>query len=333
MIPWTERPSRWRAPLDLLAGAYPSFLLGRRPQPGVVPVFHFHEATPEGLAPSLDALVAKGYRTLGREEFLAVLDGADPPEGAVLLTFDDAYTSVWTVVAPLLAARDLRAITFAIPGRVSRAAGCRPRWGEAGWAGPGEDRGAEPFARWDELRALEAEGVVAVESHSYAHAQVPVGPPGESEARWTAAELEALPLLSRPVVREGKGIRPFDAREEGRPRHPLHSRFSRVPAWITEPGKAGDRGRRETPEEQRAAIGEDLRACRDSLHRELGREPALFCFPWTVAGPVAVEEVRAAGYRAAFADFFPGRRCYHPRADRFRLMRLKHEWIPRLPAV
>mgnify|MGYP000025698830 FL=1 len=332
MIPWTERPSRWRGPLDLLAGAYPSFLLGRRPPRGVVPVFHFHEATPEGLAPYLDALVAKGYHTLGRSEFLAVLEGGETPEGAVLLTFDDAYTSAWTVVAPLLAERGLRAITFAIPGRVSREGGCRPRWGDAGWEGRGEDRGEEPFARWDELRALEAEGVVAVESHSYAHARVPVGPAVEGES-WTAAELEALPLLSRPVVREEDRLRPGDAREEGRPRHPLHSRFSRVPAWIPAPDGSAGAGRRETAEEQRAAIAGDIRACRDSLRRELGREPALFCFPWTVAGPVAVEEVRAAGYRAAFADFFPGRRYYHPRADRYRLMRLKHEWIPRLPAL
>lgn len=321
--PWTERARTSRALVDLCLGCYPRFALGLGLSRGLVPVFHFHEVAPGYLASFLDHLVRGGYRTIDTETFLAVLGKREPvPRRAVFLTFDDAWTSVWTVAAPLLAERGLQAVTFAIPGRVSNRSGLRERFsGGSDGFDPG-DRGAEPFARWDELRALEREGVVAVEAHTFAHEQVPCGP---AEGNWTAESLAATPLLSRPAARAEAGVRPFDRREDGTPRYPTRPRMAEVRGWIE-----AER-RFETEGESRAAIREDLENCRDRLRAELGRAPSLLCFPWAVAGPTAREEAERAGYRAAFADRFPGKRYARPGDDPFRLMRLKHQWMRKLP--
>jgi peptidoglycan/xylan/chitin deacetylase (PgdA/CDA1 family) len=91
-------------------------------------------------------------------------------------------------------------------------------------------------------------------------------------------------------------------------------------------------GRFETGEEAREAIRDDLRRCRETLAGELGRPPRLLCFPWAVAGKVAETEAVEAGFRASFADRFPGFRAALPGNTPHRLMRLKHQWIRKLPA-
>ncbi|MFP4356845.1 MAG: polysaccharide deacetylase family protein [Puniceicoccaceae bacterium] len=322
-IPWTERSRRGRAIADILLGCYPRFVFGGGLPSSILPVFHFHSVTPAYLRPFLEHLARHDYRTPGVDEFLEIVAGRDSVPGrCVLLCFDDAWSSVWTVAAPLLRACDFRAVTFAIPGRVSTAGGLRP---EAGPDTPAEavDAGPEPFARWDELRALDQEGVVEVEAHTFAHARVPVG--SEPVGRWTAEAIAATPLLSRPVVEEGGRIRPIGEGEAGAPRRVMRPRMAEARAWLEEEGRA------ETPGEAAAAVRADLERCRRSLEAELGRPSRLLCFPWAVAGRTARLEARAAGFEAAFSDRFPGRRYVRPGDDPFRLMRLKHEWLPRLP--
>ncbi len=99
--------------LDLVTGCYPGYLFGG----GIgrqLPVFHLHEATVEFLEPRLRHLAENGYKTLTADDVAAyVRVGAALPDRAVVLTFDDARASLWTVAAPLLRRYDLHAITFA----------------------------------------------------------------------------------------------------------------------------------------------------------------------------------------------------------------------------
>lgn len=321
--PWTERARLSRALADLCLGCYPRFCLGLGLPRNLLPVFHFHEVSPEYLGPFLDHLTKGGYRTLDTEGFLEIVRARKPiPERAVFLTFDDAWASVWTVAEPLLRQRSQTAVTFAVPGRVSTTPGLRTQFTEATVGFDPGDRSDEPFARWDELRALERNRVVEVEAHTFAHEQVPAAPSNEN---WTAEALAETPLLSLPVVREGSSVRPYRTGESGRPRHPTRPRMSEVRAWLPE------EGRFETDEEARTAIREDLESCRDRLKEELGKSPRLLCFPWAVAGPTAKREAEGAGYAAAFADHFPGKRYVRPGDNPYRLMRLKHQWLKKLP--
>jgi len=322
-IPWTERSRKGRALADILLGCYPRFVFGGGLSSSMLPVFHFHSVTPSYLEPLLEHLARHDYQTPGLDEFLEIVAGHDSvPNRSVLLTFDDAWSSVWTVAAPLLRAYDFRAVTFAIPGRASPTRGLRPE-ADSDAPAEGKDRGPEPFARWDELRALDREGIVEVEAHTFAHARVPVGP--KPVGTWTAEAIAETPLLSRPVVEEEGRVRPIGEGESGAPRRVMRPRMADVCAWLEEEGRA------ETCEEAAKAIRTDLEKCRRSLEAELGRPSRVLCFPWTVAGKAALLEARRAGFEAAFADWFPGRRYVRPGDDPFRLMRLKHEWIPKLP--
>src|SRR6516162_7126260 len=96
-VPFGERGGRARGALDLLAGHYPAFTIGGRVG-RLLPVFHFHETTPGLLEPRLQYLAENGYRTVTSAAIAALVhDGSAPPPGSVVLAFDDAWSSVWTV--------------------------------------------------------------------------------------------------------------------------------------------------------------------------------------------------------------------------------------------
>ena len=50
-MPFAERGGPVRGAFDLLSGHYPAFVFGGNVG-ALLPVFHFHEATPEVLAPA-----------------------------------------------------------------------------------------------------------------------------------------------------------------------------------------------------------------------------------------------------------------------------------------
>lgn len=142
-----------------------------------VPVLIYHhvapdrEVTPEGFAAQLDWLRAEGYRTLSADELHGHLSGRAPVEGkAVVLTFDDGYADNWVYAYPLLKARGLRAQLFVITGRVGQ--GPRRPNSEQGGAlrdTATAERGPEGFVTWEELRAMSADGVFEVGSHTDSH--------------------------------------------------------------------------------------------------------------------------------------------------------------------
>ena len=352
-----ERKSPWRGVLDLAAGAYPAFAFGG----GVghqLPVFHFHEVTAAYLEPYLVYLVENGYRTVTSEAVARwAKEGVHPGDRSVALCFDDAWASLWTVAAPLLKRHGLTAITFAIPGRTTEAAGCRPRLGEVDGEPPDFDRSETPFCTWAELRALQAEGVVDIQSHTYAHARV-----------FSADYLEGFitpdyrpHVHAKPLAQAGCPPVFLEAGELGAPLYPTRSRMSDVlryddpeareraravvraaggaaffqqPDWERRLRQAAGRGsgRYETEAEREAAILEDLTAARAVLNERLRtRSVKHVCFPWAVAGRVAEACARRAGYETAWADRWGGRHAVREGDPPFRLMRLKHKFIFSLP--
>src|SRR5579862_6652070 len=163
-VPFAERGGALRGVLDLATGCYPSFLFGGS-LGDALPVFHIHEVTASWLEPRLQYLADNGYRTVTSEEIARfVIDGVRPGARSVALTFDDAWTSVWTVAMPLLRRFGLRAILFAIPARVADAEITRPTIDDG--IGADEPAVGPPFATWPELRAMHASGVLDIQSHT-----------------------------------------------------------------------------------------------------------------------------------------------------------------------
>ena len=84
------------------------------------------------------------------------------PQRSLLITFDDGYSSVLRVAAPLLARAGFPAVMFVPVLYVGSTnvfdEGIEP---------------TEPLCSWDELRELESSGV-SIESHGYSHARLSI---------------------------------------------------------------------------------------------------------------------------------------------------------------
>jgi hypothetical protein len=356
-IPFSERKTPWRGPLDLLTGCYPAFLFGG----GLgrwLPVFHFHEATPAGLEPHLRFLVENGYRTVTSEAIAAyVRKGVHPGPRSVALCFDDAWASLWTVAAPLLRRYGLQAITYVSPARVPDLPAPRPTLESPEGPPAGVDESPVPFATWAELRALRASGTLDVQAHTLRHAMVfadsgivgfvtpgfsrhphlyPWTDTGASERFLTSADL-GTPLYTQRS-RYSDALR-YDnpAAFEACTRHVRErggAEFFKQPGWADELRRiaAGCRGRQETPEQRDAAILEDLAAAREQLDAALGGDTVRhMCFPWAIAGKSGERAAERAGYVTAFGDRLFGGRSVQPGDPPYRLMRLKHPHLLRLP--
>jgi peptidoglycan/xylan/chitin deacetylase (PgdA/CDA1 family) len=358
-VPFAERGGRLRGLLDLATGSYPAFLFGGS-LGDQLPVFHLHEVAPETLEPRLRHLAENGYRTLGSDEVAAFLrSGRRPAPRAVALTFDDARASVWTVAGPLLRRYGLRAITFAIPGRVVDARAVRPTLDDGAPAPGREDESDVPFATWPELKALHESGTMDVQSHTLTHAAIfcsdrPVG--------FQVPASPADSLLDRPLLSDDGQASFLAPSALGAPLYVRRSRMSDARRFCVDPGVVSEtvsyvaahggasffdrprwrhelrarlprsQGRFETPEEQARAVERELVDSRQALEDRFGRNTVRHvALPWGVCGRAARRAVERAGYVTAYAE-----RMFHPKRircgdDPFWLMRLNGKFIPCLP--
>jgi hypothetical protein len=357
-VPFTERGGRLRGVIDLASGVYPAFLfggaVGRR-----LPVFHIHEVTPTTLEPYLRHVAENGYRTLVADEVAEfVRSGRLPGDRCVALTFDDAWASLWTVGVPLLKRHGLRAIAFAIPGRMTDAPALRPTLDDGVRGAGHEDASMNPFATWPELRAMQASGIVDVQAHSLTHisqfcSAEPVG--------FVTPEFAREPLLNRPLVSLDDPLRFLAPQALGAPLYVRRSRLSDGRRFLADPSVAervvdrvkteggasffdrpdweptlrsllpAARGTFESPQDQARAVERELVEGRELLEARLGTRVRHLALPWGVSGRLTSSLLERAGYQTAYAD-----RLFHQRTIRqgdapFWLMRLNAKFIPCLP--
>jgi hypothetical protein len=323
-----------------------------------LPVFHFHEATVAGLEPYLLHLAENGYRTVTSEAIAAyVLKGVHPGSNSVALCFDDAWASLWTVAAPLLRKHGLQAITYVSPGRISDVSLVRPTLESPEGAPADVDSSAIPFTTWAELRALQAGQTIDIQAHTLGHTLIFSDP---VIGGFVTPGFVRHPHLY-PLLDTGDGERYLTPADLGAPLYTQRSRYSdavrydnpaafqacvkrvreaggvdyfKRPDWELELRQLAGRetGRQETTAQRDAAILADLSAARAQLNARLNTDTVRhMCFPWAIAskpGEVAAEK---AGYVTAFGDRLFGRRSVRAGDPPYRLMRLKHQHIFRLP--
>lgn len=356
-IPFSERNTPWRGVLDLMTGCYPAFMFG-----GALgrwlPVFHFHEATVAGLEPYLVYLAENGYRTVTSEAIAAyVRKGIHPGPKSVALCFDDAWASLWTVAAPLLRKHGFQAITYVTPARIPERSCLRPTL-ESPEGAPAEvDSSDMPFTSWAELGALHGAGTIDIQAHTMGHTLIFSD---SVLAGFVTPGFLRHPHLY-PLVDTGAGERYLTPADLGAPLYTQRSRYSAAlrydnpeafaacVQWVREKGGvdffsrpdweatlrklAGSfPGRQETPAQRDAAIFVDLLAARQQLNARLKTDTIRhMCFPWAIASKPAEQAAEKAGYVTAFGDRLWGRRAVRAGDPPYRLMRLKHQHIYRLP--
>jgi Polysaccharide deacetylase len=353
-----ERGGRIRGVVEFAAGHYPSFLFGL-PVGDRLPVFHFHETTREQLEPALRYLVENGYRTIGSSELARfVREGRHPGPRSVMLTFDDAWASLWLVVGPLLHAFNLRAVTYAIPGRLRDADSVRPTMATGPVDAAAADRDAYPFVTWPELRALSDSGRIEVQSHTWSHAMVFTG---DRAVGLVDPDFAREPHLNRPRLtaadppefltpdRLGFPIFPCRSRlSSGRRFYPDAAACARIETFVADHGgpalfARGDwrgslgplladiAGRWEDAAERSAAIEHELAAARDTLEARLAVRVGHVCLPWGVTSQTTGAALARLGFSTAFANRWSGRLAVAHGDHPYALKRLHHRYIFALP--
>jgi peptidoglycan/xylan/chitin deacetylase (PgdA/CDA1 family) len=106
---------------------------------------------PDMFAQQMKLLAADGFHTMTIDDLAAIiLNGAPLPSNPIILTFDDGYEDFYTAAFPVLKKYGLGATSFVITGKV-------------GWGG---------YLTWDQMRKMQATGLVQFESHTVHHVEM-----------------------------------------------------------------------------------------------------------------------------------------------------------------
>ncbi len=341
-IPFKERDSFWHEKIQFLQGKWPSFVFGFS-RGAALPIFKFSRTTRQELEPYLIYLMENGYRTLRSAEMEELLEGKRKPDPKeVVLCFDHAWASLWTVVAPLLERYGFCGITYAIPGRIPELPALRPVWGQPGHD-PDVDHTQNPFCSWGELLALQKSGRIDVQSNSWSHGLI-----FSHEKFLRLIQPETfLPPLNWPLLNEsGEPLKTLSSRHVFHPLLPVRSRLSDglrhdvdpivVKAIHDDPDAAPFLYRKyflqvETEAEQRQAIAYELFQSRKDLEKRLEGKVTQICFPWGVCGKIAASMLEESGYRSAIAEKSASKFAMAPGQNPYKIGRLPYPFIRALP--
>ena len=351
----------------LLQRRFPDFVYGGRLSG--IPVFGFHEVEPNRFERQLKFLRDNGYRTLTMEEYYErVCTGrADGSERAVLLTFDDGWSSLWSIGLPLLKRYGAKVVLFLAAGRI-HAGGLGPTLDDMEAARAPlsalleRDASQRPFLTWAEVRGVHESGLVDVQSHSVTHSHVFCSPDVEDFVR--PGLLRCLPVTRLPEWTPDANGRVA----LGRPLYRSAPRMSECRRYVEDPqlrdtceryvaqrGGAvfferrtwrleldavtadyrrsqGERGRYETDAEREAALWRELHESKQMIERELaGKTVRHFCYPWDVGSELAIALSVKAGYVTNVVVQTPTREMGVTLGSPARISRFGEDWIFTLP--
>ncbi len=166
----------------LLFGGYPDFVYSKTKNSSLkgIPVFVYHTIDPQIFESHLLFLKENNYKTLSIHEFYDILINKRELNGSksVLLTIDDARSSVWRFAYPLLKKYQMHATVFVIPGLTVESDFCRNNL-ENVWNKRSElqnineiDPKDNTLCNWNEIIEMYNSGLVSIESHTLFHSEV-----------------------------------------------------------------------------------------------------------------------------------------------------------------
>ena len=277
-------------------------------------------------------LAENGWRGVGLAEAEGFLIHGEPlPEKSVLFTFDDGFLDNYLYAMPLLHKYGHKGVMFAVSNRVEEGdtprvplanvlAGKTPELPEVlrpvGQDGAGHKVRRDVFCNRGEVLAMEANGVMAVASHSRGHYGVNIGPeytkllrPGPQMRTFYRTEEPLVWGMPAFTVKYGLVYRAFI---------PAPELVAAVSALVpqTEAGAdaffaeeanvaeltrlvsefAKNLGRFETDEEQGARMRREIVQGKIDLETILGHELKTLCWPWGHYSQEALDIGREAGF-------------------------------------
>ncbi len=357
----------WPEILALSSGRMPGFVYGRRSFSDI-PVFCFHEADLPEFAQQLEFLARNKYKTLDGDELLERLnDPSYENDGTeIVLTFDDALTSVWTNAFPLLEKFEYKIMLFVITGLVPESSETRPHSSMP--EGNSHTNGQHPLCNWKEIVHMHESGLVDVQSHGVHHSLIATGPdvvdfvnPGFDPYYYGNIHV--------PVYDDGTGSLVRDLRL-GHPVYQSASRFGKqrrfvdslhvreaCANFVSENGGIDffgrsdwrdrltryysetvadvdcSRGEHESDLDRLAAIRSELVLSRETLEARLrGKRVTHFCYPWFKGSVDSYRIAAEAGYSAVHVGVLPDFKC-DELSKPLLVTRLEHEYLPVLPGT
>ncbi|MBF0319929.1 MAG: polysaccharide deacetylase family protein [Nitrospirae bacterium] len=124
-------------------------------------------------------LKEQGYRTLNTAEFSDVLAGNAVAKKAVMITFDDGWADNWQYAYPVLKKYGIKAVFFVVTswihdGGVRQHTAVPPAHKECK-SKVASGLAPEVVMSWDELREMESDGLIDVQSHTHTHKKMDEG--------------------------------------------------------------------------------------------------------------------------------------------------------------
>ncbi|KWT94219.1 polysaccharide deacetylase family protein [Candidatus Magnetominusculus xianensis] len=125
-------------------------------------------------------LKAYGYRTLNTADFSEILNNPNANAAkTVMITFDDGWADNWHYAYPILKKYDIKAVFFVVTSWIHNDG---IRYFDTAFPSHKEckaivssGRAKEVVMSWDELREMEASGLIDVQSHTHTHKKLDGG--------------------------------------------------------------------------------------------------------------------------------------------------------------
>ncbi len=256
----------------------------------------------------LRGLARAGFHTIRCADLYAHLhDDQSLPRKAALLTFDDGYLDNWTIVAPMLRRYGLRGTVFVATDLLEEDGEPRPTL---------ETETAPPesgFMRPSELRLLDQEGVLEIQSHTSRHLKLPRSSTILDYRRPGVAEASGLPLgtplpesqwssaLERAWILDPKLTQALRAAVETGGGEAFYSQPNWRQVLDSIVARPGWHHRQERPEEGRERIRTDLSDGKRELEGILGHEVPFLAWPGGSTCPVSLRmALQEIGFIATF---------------------------------
>lgn len=342
---------------------YPDFVLKNSTRTGT-PVFVYHTIEPDLFESHLKYLQENGYRTLSIEEFLQQFKDNKSGSGkSVLLTIDDARSSVWRYAYPLLKKYQMKATIFMIPGLTKNARFNRLNLEDV-WEGTNKeeeiyniDPTDKTLCTWGEISSIYSSGLIDIELHTLYHREIFCGPgikgfvtqldsvlaynfsgssyfPFFKENIYNKENYTGLPLFeSRALMLPGPFLKvsPEFISECKK----IYNNRNGSDSWKNEIINLTARKNTNYLTVEVSSIDEiksDLTEAREIIQGKLGCNAGNhLCLPWTLGNNVTVEILKELGIKSCLWGTIPGENKVQLNQDEFYISRIKNDFIFRLP--
>lgn len=350
---------------------YPQFVFEENPITikDEIPVFTLHSVNPRKFEEQLFFLSTNEYTTLKADDFYECLIGSRPiNERTILLTFDDGWKNLYTVVYPLLKKYKFYGICFLIPSLISdRENNQLEIKNQNDTQTFSKIPDSDTLCNWEEIKEMHKSGVIDFQSHSMNHYLIFTS---SKIVDFIYPKFDSYAMnLDVPLIR-------FNGEENysrevkiGTPIYEHASRFSGKRRYFDDENlrfecteyvrlnggtnffkkldwrkkisnivnnykmQCGDSGFFENENELRESIFYEFRESKLLIENMLpGKSINHFCYPWWEGCELASEISKEAGYLTNFWGVLPDRHNNRKGDDPYKISRiLSDDYIYRLP--